>query len=108
MAVLVLALMTPVPHMPTTGWDKSNHLLAFTVLALLGQWAYPQRTMTVLWGMLAYGVLIEGLQSLTPNRSAEWADWLTDCLGLLLGWWLHAAIIPKIQKRLRLCALGKL
>lgn len=29
LAVLVLALMPTVPHMPTTGWDKTNHLLAF-------------------------------------------------------------------------------
>ena len=31
------------------------------------------------------GGLIELLQSLTPYRSAEWADWLADGLGLLLG-----------------------
>jgi VanZ family protein len=83
LAVLVLALMPQSAHLPSTGWDKSNHFLAFMVLA--------------------YGALIEGLQSLTPDRSAEWADWLTDSLGLLLGWWLHAAIIPKIIKIFHQC-----
>ena len=36
LVVLVLALMPTVPHLPTTGWDKTNHLLAFAVLAWLG------------------------------------------------------------------------
>ncbi len=35
-AVLVLSLLPPSVPQPTTGWDKSNHLLAFGVLALLG------------------------------------------------------------------------
>ena len=98
-AVLVLALMPQSAHLPSTGWDKSNHLLAFTVLALLGQWAYPRRSMSVLLGLLAFGALIEGLQSLTPDRSAEWADWFTDALGLLLCWWLNATIMSKIIKK---------
>ena len=37
MAVLVLALMPTDVPMPSTGWDKSNHLLAFSVMALLGR-----------------------------------------------------------------------
>ena len=87
-AVTVLALMPAMPHVPSTGWDKSNHLLAFTVLAVLGLRAYPTRTVAVLTGLLAFGGLIELLQSLTPDRMAEWADWLADSLGLLLGWGL--------------------
>lgn len=92
MAVIVLALMPSVPHMPTTGWDKSNHLLAFTVLALFGQWAYPKSTMVVLMGLLVYGGLIEALQTLALDRFAEWADWLADCLGVLLGWGLRTGL----------------
>jgi hypothetical protein len=70
-AVTVLALMPAVPYMPSTSWDKSNHLLAFTVLAVLGLRAYPTRTMAVSLGLLAFGGLIELLQSLTPDRLAE-------------------------------------
>ena len=61
MAVLVLSLMPVVPHMPSTGWDKSNHMLAFAVLAVLGLWAYPGRMGVLLLGLLAYGGLIEVL-----------------------------------------------
>jgi VanZ family protein len=85
LALLVLSLMPPSPHMPTTGWDKSNHMLGFAVLAVLGHAAWPLRTMSVLVGLLAYGGLIEVLQSFTPDRFAEWGDLLADGVGLLIG-----------------------
>src|SRR5674476_148376 len=86
LAVLVLALMPSPPPMITTGWDKSNHLLAFAVMAWLGCKAFPQRVVFTLLGLLAYGALIEILQSFTPTRSAEWLDLFADGLGILLGW----------------------
>ena len=86
LAVLVLALMPTDMPLPSTGWDKSNHLLAFSVMALLGRRAYPGRTMAVLAGLLAYGALIEILQSFTPNRSAELLDLAADAIGLAFGW----------------------
>ena len=85
LGVMVLALMPTVPHMPTTGWDKTNHLLAFTVLAVLGRWAYPDRMRLLLMGLLAYGGLIDVLQSFTPHRFGEWSDLLGNGLGLVLG-----------------------
>ncbi len=86
LAVLALALLPPSIDVPSTGWDKINHVLAFSVLTLLGARAYPRHIKTVLTGLLAYGGLIECLQSLTPYRSAEWADLLADAVGLLVGW----------------------
>lgn len=88
LAVLVLALMPTDVLIPSTGWDKSNHLLAFSVMALLGMRAFPSRTMGVLAGLLVYGVLIEVLQSFTPGRSADWRDVVADAVGLALGWGL--------------------
>lgn len=86
--VLVLALIPTVPHLPTTGWDKANHLLAFLVLAWLGYQAFPQRLIAVLFGLLLYGVVIEVLQSFTLYRTSDWHDLLADALGLLLFWLL--------------------
>jgi VanZ family protein len=94
LAVLVLALMPAPPSMITTGWDKSNHLLAFGVMVWLGCNAFPQRLTIVLPGLLAFGALIEIMQSFTPNRSAEWFDLIADCLGILLGWML-ILFLPK-------------
>lgn len=85
LAVLVLALMPAPPVMATTGWDKSNHLLAFAVMTWLGCKAFPHRMVYVILGLLAYGALIEILQSFTPNRSAEWLDLFSDCFGILVG-----------------------
>ncbi len=86
LAVLVLALVAAPPPMLTTGWDKSNHLLAFAVMTWLGSKAFPQRLATLLLSLLAYGALIEILQSFTATRSAEWLDLFADALGILLGW----------------------
>ena len=86
LAVLVLSLIPPGPELPTTGWDKTNHLLAFGVLALLGCRGYPRNVAMLLVCLLAFGALIEVLQSLTPYRFAEWGDLLADALGLVLGW----------------------
>ena len=96
MAVLVLALMPSPPQAITTGWDKSNHMLAFGVMTWLGCKAFPQRGVPLLLGLLAYGVLIEILQSYTPNRSAEWLDLLADGVGVFLGWavWRVAVRAP--------------
>ena len=85
LTVLALALMPVPPPMITTGWDKSNHLLAFAVMAWWGCKAFPHRMVYVMLGLLAYGALIEILQSFTPNCSAEWLDLFSDCLGILVG-----------------------
>ena len=84
--VLVLSLMPAGVRLPDTGWDKSNHLLAFCALACTGLMAYPKRPAILLASLLAYGGMIEVLQSFTPDRMAEWADLLADALGLALGW----------------------
>ena len=85
-SVLALALMPAPPPMMTTGWDKSNHLLAFGVMTWLGCKALPRHLTVVLPGLLAYGALIEIMQYFTPTRSAEWLDLFADSLGILLGW----------------------
>ncbi len=83
--VLLLSLMPAVPHMPTTGWDKTNHLLAFALLSILGCKAYPGHNAGLFLGLLLYGGLIELLQSFTPYRFAELADLIADALGLMAG-----------------------
>jgi VanZ family protein len=85
LTILVLSLMPPSPSMPTTGWDKSNHALGFAALAVLSHWAWPGRTVFALAGLLAYGGLIEVLQSFTPSRYAEFGDLFADGAGLALG-----------------------
>lgn len=85
LGVVVLALVPAPPKELTTGWDKSNHLLAFAVMAWLGCKAFPNRLVYVMFGLLANGAVIEVLQSFTPTRFADWLDLLADGLGIVLG-----------------------
>lgn len=98
-AVLTLALLPPTTPMPTTGWDKSNHLLAFSTLFVVGRLAYATYPWALTAGLLAYGGLIEWLQSLTPYRSADWTDLLADALGMAAGWAVYAAARGIAQRR---------
>ena len=82
----VLALLPTSHALPTTGWDKSNHMLAFLTLTLLGLLAYPAKPLAMTISLVAYGGLIEVLQSFTPTRSAEWGDLLADAVGVGIGW----------------------
>ena len=100
--VLILSLMPVDQALPSTGWDKSNHLLAFSALAVAGLLAYPGRIRPVLIGLVAYGGLIELLQSLTGYRFAEWGDWLADGLGVACGY-----LAWKSMERRRQLAFGK-
>jgi VanZ family protein len=96
--VLVLALMTEPPPAITTGWDKSNHLLAFGVMTWLGCKAFPQRGMPSLLGLLVYDALNEILQSYTPTRSAELLDLLADFFDVALGWLLDWRNLVKVRR----------
>lgn len=83
-SVLVLSLLPTPDHLPSTGWDKSNHLLAFASLFLVGQKAYTNLLRLTL-GLLFFGGLIEALQHQTTYRYAEWGDLVADAAGLALG-----------------------
>ncbi|HPE58867.1 MAG: VanZ family protein [Thiothrix sp.] len=84
--------LAPADYMEELGFDladKLMHLTAFFGFGfLLGRateqdfwrWQFPV--------LLAYGALIEILQSFTPWRSFSVADFLADGLGVLLYWGL--------------------
>ena len=92
-AITWLALVPDPPQGISTGWDKSNHLLAFASLAFTGVWAcwpQPRQWWLLVLALLAYGVGIEIAQGFLPPRSADAADVLADgvciALGLLVAW----------------------
>jgi VanZ family protein len=85
-AVLVLATMpTQQAMLLSTGWDKSNHVMAFLVLGLLGLRAHPAVPMRCLLGLFGFGIAIELVQSLLPHRGAEWQDLVADGVGLAIA-----------------------
>ncbi len=87
-AISWLALSPNPPQVMSTGWDKSNHMLAFGTLAFCGHWGWRQRIERELWlplALLGFGGVIELLQLHVPGRSGEWADMLADSVGILAG-----------------------
>jgi len=87
-AVSYLALTPHPPARVDTGWDKLNHLLAFTALAFSASLSYPASRRThvlLLCALLAFGGLIEILQLFVPGRSSEWGDLFADSIGIVCG-----------------------
>jgi VanZ family protein len=83
-----LALIPAPPKAITTGWDKSNHALAFASLAFASAWAvWPRvrRWPLLFVVVLAYGGAIEIAQSYLPPREGDWLDLLADAVGISLG-----------------------
>jgi VanZ family protein len=93
--VLVVSLLPAPESLPLqTGWDKSDHALAFFVLGLLGLFGWPDARWQVLAGMVGYGAAIELLQGMTGYRFAEWSDLLADSIGLASA----AAVFMLVQR----------
>lgn len=94
-AVTWLALVPHPPRQVTTGWDKSNHALAFASLAFAGVWALwrePRHWPRLVALLLAYGIGIEIVQYFDPPRSADWHDVVADGAGIALGLLAVAAL----------------
>lgn len=96
LALLFAAGLAPIQSLPGPDlkWiDKVWHLGAFALLAVLlsravAHWrgAWPKASRDAALASAALGGLLEVLQSLTPFRSAEWADMAADGLGALLAY----------------------
>jgi VanZ family protein len=69
----------------TTGWDKSNHFLAFFVLVALLDNAYPKQHFWKfkLLILAIFALVIECVQSQLPWRSFSFMDIIADFAGLL-------------------------
>ncbi|OUS11610.1 hypothetical protein A9Q89_08790 [Gammaproteobacteria bacterium 53_120_T64] len=82
-------LQAPGPDATPWFWgaDKIIHLSTYALLYICAWLAFPGALLnwTLHGSLLAYGLLIEGLQSLTGYRSAELADMLANATGLGLG-----------------------
>lgn len=106
---LLLATITSLallPHPPSgvsTGWDKSNHALAFASITFASVWAlwpHPRQWPVLAIAVLAYGGGIEIAQTFLPPRSGEWLDLLADGVGIALGL-LAAWLLTRLAARRR-------
>lgn len=95
--VLYLSLSPRPPQSLDLGWDKLNHLAAFSSMALSAGLGFKRPWSQVFFALLAFGGLIEMLQSFVPNRYAQWGDLAADALGIVLGLVLLMALRPWLQ-----------
>jgi len=80
---------------PINIWDKLEHASAFLILSFLLDQSLPQfHTRRMLHPgqmlfLLAYGVLIEYLQSFTTYREASFNDVVADITGISSYWLIY-------------------
>jgi hypothetical protein len=88
-AILLLALM---PGSGGADWfqqaDKLRHAVAFIALWAIGRRARLRPTWVLALALLSFGIGIELLQALTPDRESSLADVLADAVGIAAGRWL--------------------
>lgn len=84
---LVMALLPIPPRVPAG--DKTQHMIAFAVLASLAAHAYYRTSLLKIGlGLAGFGALIEVLQAIPGlNRHPSAMDWLADCaaVAVVLG-----------------------
>jgi len=100
LAVVTALALTPTPDLPISLWDKANHALAYFFLAWLGDRSFPSSPggrprPGIFFGLFAYGILIEGLQSQIPSREASLLDMVANATGLMLYGIAHALTVKR-------------
>jgi VanZ family protein len=99
-AVAWLALTPRPPAVVQSGWDKLDHGLAFAALAVLARLAYG-RAPAAWVGLIAYGALIEIVQTRVPGRHGDLFDFIADLAGIAVGIALVAGAQHMARRRRR-------
>jgi hypothetical protein len=91
---LVMALLPHPPDVPGEPNDKVQHIMAFSVLAVLGRIAFPRfATLSLIASLSLFGAVIEILQAIPVlHRDSDPLDWLADTIActlvlIALRWW---------------------
>jgi VanZ family protein len=79
--------------------DKLVHLASYATLMFWWAQLVVRRRWRLALAVILYGILIEGLQGLTPNRQPDVLDALANSTGVLIGW-LAARLLPNLPARL--------
>jgi VanZ family protein len=90
-ALTYMAVARPMPGGPEGALSVNDKLVhavvyaALTVLGLMGR----LKTGAVLFVLLMHGALIESLQALVPDRTADWKDLMANaagCVAASIAW----------------------
>jgi len=94
--ICLLAFGTPSTNIPELSYDKLNHLIAFATLALLFDYSFPGRTITLFMTLLGFGIFIEFIQGMIPGRTTSHWDIVADLIGIT-GYLLIQPLRAKIH-----------
>ena len=81
------------PNFLFNWWDKFQHLFAFFYLIILRWIAYGTTNCSTFLALSIFGGGIEFLQLLIGWRNGDFYDWMSDLLGLLIGYVLIKCIV---------------
>lgn len=90
--LLVVAVLSLTPTVPEVGGgDKLSHFLAYAALSIAFSLIIRQRKSLrwILFGLIAFGVLMEYLQGLTDYRYADPEDAVANSIGVIFGLLFH-------------------
>lgn len=79
--------------------DKFVHLASYATLMFWWAQLVVRRRWRLALAVILYGIVIEGLQGLTPNRQPDVFDALANSAGVLIGW-LAARLLPNLPAQL--------
>ena len=99
LAALVLSLKPAPPQVAVQYADKLVHLMGYATLMYWWAQLYislPQRV-RVGAALVLFGIVIEGLQGLTPTRKPDAWDVLANTIGIVMGGWIAYRSINLLQ-----------
>ncbi|HWR77063.1 MAG TPA: VanZ family protein [Thiobacillus sp.] len=96
---LALSLMPPALDVSSGHTDKIVHLAGYALLMFWWAQLVTQQRWKLAIAVVLFGIAIEGLQGLTPDRQPDLLDALANSGGVLLGW-LAARLLPNLPQRL--------
>lgn len=99
--VLTLALSLMPPALDVSGGhtDKIVHLAGYALLTFWWAQLVTRQRWKLAVAIVLFGVIIELLQGLTPDRQPDLLDALANSGGVLLGWFV-ARLLPNLPERL--------
>ncbi len=106
LALLVIAWLSlsPIEELPVSVslWDKAQHAIAYFGLALIGAWAFPDRSGRLAVGLVAFGVGVEILQAtMALGRQGDTIDAVANTLGVAVGLALAWSTRALLRARVR-------
>ena len=96
---LALSLMPPALDVSSGHSDKIVHLAGYALLTFWWAQLVTRQRWKLAVAIVLFGIAIEGLQGLTPDRQPDLLDALANSGGVLLGW-LAAHLLPNLPARL--------